>query len=132
MSRDLNDLDDRLRPIVDQLISNCAQAGVMLTVITTLRTMSEQEQAVRAGVSWTMNSKHLPQPPDDKSLAVDLVPTDYIAMKGWNPAGPKWWIIAQNAVALGLRSGMDWEGVGLPPVGTTRHAWDPGHCEYKL
>jgi len=129
-SRDLNDLDPRLRPLADSLIAACEAAGCPVTVITTLRSLPEQEHAVAIGVSWTLNSKHLPQPPSGKSLALDLCPTEYLTMKNWNPDGPLWWVIAQAAVALGLRSGMDWKDRGLPPVGQTRPSWDPGHSEW--
>lgn len=43
------------------------------SVVDGLRTLKEQEEYVRRGVSRTMNSKHLPQS-DGFSHAVDLVP----------------------------------------------------------
>lgn len=130
MSRDLADLDSRFYPLAVLLIANCQTLNCPVTIITTLRSLPEQEQAVANGVSWTMKSKHLPQPPEGKSLAIDLCPTEYLTMKNWNPTGPLWWLIAKAAIDLGLRSGMDWHGIGLPPVGLTRPSFDPGHCEY--
>ena len=131
-SKSLDDLDSRFRPLVDQLLSNLSDAGVKVVVIDTLRTPVEQAQNIANGVSWTQNSKHLPQPPDGKSLAIDLCPTEYLTMKNWNPTGPLWWQIAQAGVALGMRSGMDWHDIGLPPVGETRSSFDPGHLEIVL
>ncbi len=130
MSTSIEDLDSRFRPLAEQLIARCRAAGCVVRIITTGRTMTEQEQALAHGVSWTLKSKHLPQPPEGKSLAIDLCPEEYLAMKNWNPGGALWWTIAGNAIALGLRSGMDWHGVGLPPVGHMRPSWDPGHSEY--
>lgn len=131
-SRSLDDLDSRFRPLAEQVIESCKTAMIDVTIITTLRTVEEQVQAVKHGVSWTMNSKHLPQPPEGKSLAIDLVPTHLINTKNWSPTHPDWWVIAKAGVALGLRSGMDWHNVGLPPVGVSRPSFDPGHLEYVL
>ncbi len=131
-SRNLDDLDSRFRPIAESVIADCLSAGVPVTIITTLRSSAEQAHAVATGVSWTLHSLHLPQPPDGKSLALDLAVTEYLAMKNWNPVGEKWWVIARSAVARGLRSGMDWHSVGLPPTGTTRPSWDPSHMEMRV
>lgn len=130
-SRNLRDLDSRFRPIAEQLIEDCDSLGVPVTIICTLRTLEEQKIALLHGTSWTTRSKHLPQEPEDKSWAIDLCPTSLLMEKGWAPKHPAWWVIAENAVARGLRSGMDWQGVGLPKMGTTRPSWDPGHCEWK-
>jgi peptidoglycan L-alanyl-D-glutamate endopeptidase CwlK len=43
------------------------------TVFDGARTLEEQREYVRRGVSWTMDSKHLPQE-DGYAHAVDLVP----------------------------------------------------------
>lgn len=130
-SRLMRDLDGRFRPIAQQLIDGVESAGINLTIVCTLRTVEEQRRNVAHGVSWTMNSKHLPQPPEGKSWAIDLVPTDLISTKNWSPKHPDWWVLAKAAVNLGLRSGMDWHDVGLPPVGSTRPSWDPGHVEWR-
>ncbi len=131
-SRNLNDLDQRLKPLAEELIARSLAAGIPLTIITTLRSMQEQELAVAHGVSWTIKSMHLPHSPEGKSLAIDVVPTSLISQKWWAPKNPLWWAVAQIAVDLGLRVGMDWHDVGLPPVGQTRPKWDPGHMELKV
>lgn len=130
-SRNLNDLDSRIFPLAVRLLGQAIDAGVPLTVITTLRSQEEQELAVKRGYSWTLNSKHLPQPPSGKSLAIDVCPTELLSVKNWGPDSPLWWKVAELGVALGLRSGMDWQGIGLPPVGHCRACWDPGHFEVK-
>ena len=47
--------------------------GFDMSVFDGLRTEAEQRKNIRRGVSWTMNSMHLPQA-DGLSHAVDLVP----------------------------------------------------------
>jgi len=47
--------------------------GFDFSVFDGLRTQAEQRKNMRKGVSWTMNSMHLPQA-DGLSWAVDLVP----------------------------------------------------------
>lgn len=140
MSRSLVDLDSRFKPIAEELIAKSLEAGVPLTVITTLRSYQEQELAVQHGVSKTMRSKHLAQPPENKSLAIDLVPTALMGEKWWAPLNPTWWIVAQIGVGLGLTSGMDWNHQGLPPVGQSwpkgspgySSLFDPGHFQLDM
>ena len=127
----LDKLDKRIRPLADQLLGLAEQAGIRLRVINTLRTHEQQASNIANGVSWTKHSLHLPQPPDGLSLAFDVCPIEYLAIKNWNPTGPKWWIIAELGVSLGLGSGMDWHDVGIPPIGETRRAWDPGHFDLR-
>lgn len=129
-SRSLDDLDSRLKPLAQEVIAECLSFGIHVTVICTLRSEAEQADEIRKHQSWTAQSKHLAQPPEGKSLAIDLAPTAYIGMTDWNPLGPLWWKIARAGVDRGLRSGMDWRGVGLPAVGTDRPQFDPGHLEY--
>ncbi len=131
MSTNLDDLDKRLRPLAEALISQCAAAGCPVRVITTLRTAAAQQLAVDHGVSWTLKSKHLPHPPDGKSLAIDVCPESLLTQKNWAPANPLWWTVGAIVKSLGLRSGMDWNEKGLPPVGEVRPKWDPGHAELK-
>ncbi len=132
MSRLLLDLDSRLLPLAQKLIAQAQAAGIELVVITTLRSYHEQELAVQHGVSWTLKSMHLPQPPEGKSLAIDVCPHSLMSQKWWAPKSPLWWTLAQIGTGLGLRSGMDWHNVGLPPVGQERPAWDPSHYEFVV
>jgi hypothetical protein len=131
-SRDLADLDPRLRPLAEQVIAACIAASTPVTVVCTLRSEPEQMAEIRAHQSWTAMSKHLPQPPDGLSLAIDLVPTILIGKLNWAPTDPAWWVIARAGVALGLRSGMDWNKAGLPLTGHTRPCFDPGHLELDV
>src|ERR1051325_1287509 len=122
MSRHLEGLDSRFRPLAEQLIEKCYQASIPVTVITTLRTLEEQKRAVDHGVSWTMHSKHLPQPPEGKSLAIDLCPADLIHEKNWAPWSPLWGRIQEIGRGLGLKAGVKINGVER----------DPGHFEFLI
>lgn len=111
MSRSIDDLDSRIRPLVCELIARCSEQYVAVLVIDTLRTPEEQEQNIIRGVSWTKNSLHLPQPPEGKSLAVDLVPYQQFYLRGnkklqWDIADPAWHIMG----AIGERLGLEWGG----------------------
>ena len=133
MATSLNLLDSRFRPLAEDLIAQYeASTRERLRIITTGRTPEEQAQALKNKTSWTKNSKHLPQPPEGKSLAIDLCPPQYLTIKEWNPTGALWWTLAEIAVSLGLRSGMDWNDKGLPRLGVVRPHWDPGHSEMRI
>lgn len=132
MTGGLSKLDSRFRPIAQKLIDQLQiEKGIPLCIVSTIRTQEQQDENIRRGISWTRNSKHLPQPDEGLSWAVDLVPLSLMQEKNWAPADPLWWEIASAAVNLGLRSGMDWDNKGLPPVGQTRPKWDPGHVEWR-
>ena len=123
MSNSLDDLASYFRPQVDDFLARCQAAGISLAVIDTLRTPAEQEQKLAQGVSWTSHSKHEPQPPEMKSEAIDVCPTEYLTMKLWNPAGPLWAQIG----AIGEQCGMLWGGRW---VHINNGNGDPGHFEH--
>ena len=63
-----------VHPLLVQVVEAAIKITVQdFTVIDGVRTIAEQQEYVRRGVSKTMNSKHLPQA-DGYSHAVDLVP----------------------------------------------------------
>lgn len=68
-SRNLEGVDPRL-------VNVCATAIKIMDfkVLDGLRTVEEQKINVARGKSWTMNSKHLPDPKTGYSRAVDLAP----------------------------------------------------------
>lgn len=126
MSRALNDLDSRFRPLAFELIARCAEAGIPVMIIDTLRTPEEQADNLVRGVSWTLKSKHLPQPPDHLSLAIDLAPYSQYQLHGpdklqWDEADPAWQVLG----AIGLQLGLTW-------AVTNSHGRrkDLGHFEY--
>lgn len=123
MSRLLDDLAPEFKPLAMELIARCAEQGIAVLIVDTLRTEAEQTANIAKGVSWTKNSKHLPQPPSGKSLAIDIVPYSEFSLHGpdklqWSSDDPVWETIAQIGEGLGLRSGHRWQ------------QRDSGHFEY--
>jgi D-alanyl-D-alanine carboxypeptidase-like protein len=122
MGKDLNELASYFLPVAQQLINGCQAVCTTenddCEVVDTGRTSAEQERKIADGVSWTTRSKHEPQPPEDKSEAIDLCPKSYMKMKGWNPSGVLWAKFGEVGENLGLR----WGGRFPKP--------DPGHFEY--
>ena len=100
-----------------------------ITIIDGIRSRAEQEINIRNGASRTMNSKHLPQDPDNLSNAVDatIYPVDWDALERGFAAvkrvDPKLTVLRHfhmmgglKAIAgmkgLDLRQGHDWDGDG--------------------
>jgi hypothetical protein len=114
-----------MRPVVDELLTRATEAGLDPVIEDTGRSAVEQEQKLNLGVSWTLRSKHLPQPPEMKSEAIDIVPKACMSEKFWGWTGevetshPHWGRLIEIVEALGLKS-----GVHFPHP-------DPGHCEWK-
>lgn len=89
-------------------IEGCKAEGISLVLIETLRALDRQKHYKRIGVSWTLDSKHLPQPPHDLALAFDVVPKDYIREPEWRPTGVLWTTMRHVARRLGLIVGAPW------------------------
>jgi hypothetical protein len=119
MGNSLDALASYFRPQVDEFLAKCSDAGIPLIIVDTDRTVSEQAVKLAIGVSWTQNSKHLPQPPEQKSEAIDVVPTPYMTMKLWNPVGEMWAQIGEIGESCGMFWGGRWQS----------HP-DPGHFQY--
>jgi peptidoglycan L-alanyl-D-glutamate endopeptidase CwlK len=117
MSRLLSDLSPRFRPLAVELIARCAEAGIPLFIVDTLRTSTEQEQNILKGVSWTKNSKHL------VGDAIDVCPYEEFKIAGpdklaWNASSTIWVKIGEIGEDLGLVWGGRWKQKDL------------GHFEY--
>ena len=82
--------------------------GVETVLIETLRDAARQSFYIASGVSWTMRSKHLPQPPNGLALAFDLCPRDYLAEKNWAPGGDEWFVLGDLAEEADLEWGGTW------------------------
>jgi hypothetical protein len=96
---------------------------VSLILVETWRDYPRQVYYVAHGVSRTMNSKHLPQPPNGLSLAVDAVPVRVLSLKGWAPGHEDWLVYTAAARAQGLECGGDWAGKDK--------GWDWPHLQLK-
>jgi hypothetical protein len=127
MSRALNDLDPRFRPLAMELLARCCEVGVPVLIVDTLRTPEEHARNLATGVSWITHSKHL------DGLAIDICPYAHFELHGgpnklqWDASDPIWRTLAVIGRKLGLRCGYDWkqkdcshfEYVG--PAATTDH-----------
>jgi len=127
----LNEAASYFRPLCEQLLQNCAKAGIPCRIIDIIRTPVQQEQKLLDGVSWTQHSKHEPQPPENLSEAIDIVPLAILSehKPSWDPDSLLWVQIGQIGKDLGLRWGGD-----FPPYtdaeGKVHSRRDPSHFEY--
>ncbi len=113
MSRKLNDLDPRFRPIAVEFLARCAEARIPVVIIFTGRTPAEQVELLRKKVSWTRNSRHLPQHPFGKALAIDVAPYEQYSLHGpdklnFDAKDPIWRRLGNIGEGLGLRWGGRW------------------------
>lgn len=86
------------------------EAGIDVATIETGRDAERQQYYVDHGTSQTLNSYHLPHPPNGLSLAFDVCPRAYLTLKGWNPGGVYWIRLGTLGRSLGLEWGGDWRG----------------------
>jgi peptidoglycan LD-endopeptidase CwlK len=122
-SRKLNDIAPECRSIFFELLARCSEVGIPVYVVDTLRSSQEQAENIKKGVSWTTNSKHLPQPPSGLSYAIDICPYEIYNLHGpdklqWNNSEPAWQVLGKIGESLGLRWGGRWQKK------------DMGHFEY--
>lgn len=117
MSRALDDLSPRFKPLAMELLARCVEQGVGVAIVDTLRTPEEQKANVAKGVSWTTHSKHL------DGDAIDICPYSTWDAHGpdklnWDVGDPVWNTLGAIGEALGLRWGGRWK------------VKDMGHFEY--
>lgn len=119
MSRRLDDLSARFRPLAVELLARLTEAGIQVMIVDTLRTPAEHAENLAKGVSWTQHSKHL------DGDAIDVAPWDMYTLDGpdklqWDARHPVWARIgAVGKTIPGLRWGGDWKKTP-----------DPGHFEF--
>lgn len=106
-----------------------AADAVNIQILDGIRTFAEQQRNLATGASTTLNSKHLPQPPDNLSCAIDAwaYPNDYDmlekcfnAVKKLDPTLGIFRQYHMQGVVLGIatergvkiRQGNDWNGNG--------------------
>lgn len=121
MGNSISELASYFAPLAMRLIQGCEAIGVDVRVIDTGRTVPEQKVKLATGVSWTQRSKHLPQPPEQKSEAIDIAPTKILdeGREDWDPHNDLWLQIGHVGESLGLIWGGRW-----------KHHPDPSHFEY--
>jgi peptidoglycan L-alanyl-D-glutamate endopeptidase CwlK len=108
MSRQLDDLSPAMRQKAYELIARCAEEGMPVFIVDTLRTAAEHAENLKKGVSWTIHSKHL------DGDAIDICPYHTYALHGpdklqWDPEDPTWNRIGKIGESLGLRWGGRWK-----------------------
>lgn len=118
MSRALNDLSPRFKPLAIELLARLTESGIAVMVIDTLRTPEEHAANLAKGVSWTKRSKHL------DGDAIDICPYAIYDVSGpdklqWDAAHPVWAKVGEIGEALGLTWGGRWKQRDL------------GHFEWK-
>jgi D-alanyl-D-alanine carboxypeptidase len=125
MPNSLNDADSHARPLFEQLLQNCVKEGVPCRIVDIIRTPTQQEQKLKDGVSWTKNSLHLPQPFENKSKAIDIVPLSILSENkpDWDPKHPDWQKIGPIGEELGLEWGGRW------PDNPPHSRPDPSHFQ---
>jgi peptidoglycan L-alanyl-D-glutamate endopeptidase CwlK len=82
-------------------------------IVNTLRTQAEQDENVKKGVSWTYNSKHLPDI-NGKSNAIDICPWLVFNLHGpdklqWDSNDPAFQKIGEIGESIGLTWGGRWK-----------------------
>jgi hypothetical protein len=131
MGKDLSELTSYMEPVAIQFIADCEAANLPVTIEDTGRDPATQQANIEAGRSWTLNSKHLPQPPEMRSEAFDAVPKALAVLKywGWNgtleTSDPRWLQMGEIGENLGLEWGGRW------PVNPPHSRPDPGHFQWK-
>jgi len=121
MGKSLDALASYMKALAILLLERCAVAGIPLTVEDTDRDEATQAADVAAGRSWTTHSKHLPQPSEMKSEAIDCVPTALLIVKQWG-----WYGTIETSDPRWLQ--MEWGGRW--PVNPPHSRPDPGHFQY--
>jgi len=124
MGKDLGELASYMIPVVLEFLTQARAAGLDPVVEDTGRTALEQVEKLALNVSWTTRTKHLPQPPEMKSEAIDIVPRACMSSKYWGWTGeietshPHWDKLIRIGEGLGLHC-----GVHFPKP-------DPGHFQW--
>jgi hypothetical protein len=127
-------LDDRFKPIVLEILKRLAAKGWQPIVAEGKRTIEQQREKVRRGVSQTMNSYHL------SGMAADIIDKRH----AWNiPLSHQYWK-DQGEIVLELaktNKGLYWGGVwkvGLMQrfldylKGRTKYFVDVAHVELRV
>jgi peptidoglycan LD-endopeptidase CwlK len=118
VSKALDDLSPRFKPIAIEFLARTVEAGIPVVIVDTLRTPAEHQANLAKGVSWTPHSKHL------DGDAIDICPYSQYDAHGadkllWTASDPIWQRLGALGEALGLRWGGRWTKTP-----------DLGHFEY--
>lgn len=108
MSRALNDLSPRFRPLAVELLAQIVEADIPVLIIETRRTPEKHAADLAAGRSWVAHSLH------QDGDAIDLCPYAQFALHGdrkleWEKTDPAWLVLGALGEAIGLRWGGRWQ-----------------------
>lgn len=129
MSRALDDLSDRFRPLAFEFLARLNEAGIHVLIVDTLRTPQEHTANLINGTSRTPLSKHLDGRQRGLATAgadaMDVCPFEMYSLTGpdklqWDATNPVWKRIGEIAEGIGLRWGGRW-----------KNPHDPGHVEFQ-
>lgn len=111
-SAKLNELQESVRPLAEKLLALSAEAGIPLKVVSAYRSPTAQQALMDSGRGVTNAGALLSY--HNHRLAFDVVPTSYISLPDWNPAGELWPKIGAIGKSVGLEWGGDWKKKDLP------------------
>lgn len=120
MGNAIEELATYMMPLCTSFLVEAQKVGIPCKLVDTGRTPQEQSDKIVTKVSWTIQSRHLPQPPEDKSEAFDVCPVILLREKHWAPESPLWARLGEIGERLGLEWGGRWK----------EHP-DQGHFQWK-
>ena len=114
MSKSLSDFCPKNRHKIMEFLAKLTEERIPILIVDVLRTPEEQADNIARKVSWTLNSKHLPQQECGCQLshAIDVAPYNQFNLHGadklqWDGSDPVWDKIIAIAESLGLKSGKN-------------------------
>lgn len=111
-SAKINELQESVRPLAQNLLRLAADQGIQLKIVSAYRS-PDQQQALKDSGRGVTNAGALLSYHNHR-LAFDVVPTEYLSMSDWNPAGPLWATIGAIGKSVGLEWGGDWKKKDFP------------------
>lgn len=105
-SAKINELQESVRPLAQNLLRLAADQGIQLKIVSAYRSPSQQQALLDSGKGVTNAGALLSY--HNHRLAFDVVPTEYISLPDWYPAGPLWSKIGAIGKSVGLEWGGDW------------------------
>jgi peptidoglycan LD-endopeptidase CwlK len=119
MSRNLDDLNPAVRPLVDSALSIWAAAGIDILVTCTLRTNEEQAALYaqgRTAPGRIVTRAQAGQSAHNYGLAIDIVPM-INGKPDWDGGHPIW----ESVGKLGQSAGLEWAGAPSYPFHELAH-----------
>lgn len=111
-SAKINELQESVRPLAQNLLRLAADQGIQLKIVSAYRSPAQQQALLDSGKGVTNAGALLSY--HNHRLAFDVVPTEYISLPDWNPAGPLWPKVGAIGKSVGLEWGGDWKNKDLP------------------